>query len=54
MGEDLIKRSDALSILEKVFDEYSMSFGEDRGGFAEAVPKAIKAIPAVVKAGERN
>ena len=46
MSNDLISRSDVLRVLETVFYEYKMSFGEHYGGFAEAIPKAIESIPA--------
>lgn len=49
---DLIKRSDVLAALEKVFDCYRMSFGGNNGGFAEDVPNAIEDIPAVCNTGE--
>lgn len=45
MSNDLISRGEVLSALEKVFGKYNIGFGGDRGGFAEAVPKAIEAIP---------
>lgn len=45
MDDDLISKKEVLSTLEKVFNEYKMSFGEHYGGFAEEVPKAIKSIP---------
>ena len=45
MGNDLISRKEAKFVLEKVFDEYRMSYGEHYGGFAEAVPRAIDSIP---------
>lgn len=42
---DLIRRKDVLAVLEEVFDQYRMSWGEQHGGFAAAVPTAIKNIP---------
>ena len=45
IGNDLISRSETLSVLQKVFDEYNISFGGTHGGFAEAVPKAVESIP---------
>ena len=44
-GNDLISRKEAKFVLEKIFDEYRMSYGERYGGFAEAVPRAIDSIP---------
>lgn len=49
---DLIKRSDVLATLEKVFNDNRMSYGSDKSGFAKEVPDAIEAIPAVYKMGE--
>lgn len=49
MLSDLIKRSDVLAVLEKVFDRNGMSYGSDKTGFAKEVPNAIEAIPAVCK-----
>ena len=47
MNDDLISRKAVLEILEKVFDEYRMSWspGEKNGGFSSAVPKAINDLP---------
>ena len=42
---DLIRRKDVMAALEKVFDEYGVSWGEHYGGFASAVPNAIENIP---------
>lgn len=44
--DDLIRRSDVLSTLKKVFGEYGVSFGNGAGGFGEALPEAVKSIPA--------
>lgn len=49
MLSDLIKRSDVLAALEKVFDRNRMSYGSDKTGFAKEVPNAIEALPAVYK-----
>lgn len=49
MLSDLIKRSDVLAALEKVFDRNGMSYGSDKTGFAKEVPNAIEALPAVCK-----
>lgn len=49
---DLIKRSDVLAALEKVFNSNRMSYGSDKAGFAKEVPDAIEAIPAVCKMDE--
>ena len=46
---DLIKRSDVLVALEKVFYKYNQAFGGNYGGFAEDVPKAVKEIPAAIQ-----
>lgn len=42
---DLIRRKDVMAALEEVFDDYKMSWGEQYGGFASAVPNAIGNIP---------
>lgn len=42
---DLIKRSDVLETLESVFKKYNIAFGQEYGGFAEAVPETVKIIP---------
>lgn len=42
---DLIKRSDVLETLESVFKKYNIAYGQEYGGFAEAVPESIKNIP---------
>lgn len=47
MSDDLISKKQVLEVLEKVFIEYKMSYGEHYGGFAEAIPKAIENIPPV-------
>lgn len=44
MNNDLIRRGDVLDILEKIFDEYNMTW-DKQGGFAQAVPDAIREIP---------
>ena len=44
MSDDLISRKETLSVLEKVFHEYKISFGNNYGGFAQAVPESIKSI----------
>ncbi len=52
MLSDLIKRSDVLAALEKVFDRNGMSYGSDKTGFAKEVPNAIEALPAFYKMDE--
>lgn len=47
MSKDLIKRSDVLSVLEKVFEKYNVNFGGNSLGFGSAVPDSIKSIPSV-------
>lgn len=47
MSKDLIKRSDVLSVLEKVFEKYNVNFGGDSLGFGAAIPDSIKSIPSV-------
>lgn len=46
---DLISRQAVLEVLESVFNRYRMAWNpekqEDYGGFASAVPNAIKSIP---------
>ncbi len=42
---DLIKRSDVLETLESVFKKYNIAYGQEYGGFAEAVPESIRNIP---------
>lgn len=42
--DDLIRRGDVLNALEKVFDDYRQMW-DDKGGFAKAVPDAIRNIP---------
>ena len=44
---DLIKRNEVLEVLEKVFDEYGMTW-DKQGGFAKAVPDAIRNIKRAV------
>lgn len=46
MKDDLISRKVVLEELEKVFEEYGMAWGEEYGGFAQAVPETIAKIPA--------
>lgn len=43
---DLIRRSDVLEALEQVFDKYGILW-DQKGGLAEAVPNAIRSLPAV-------
>lgn len=45
MSNDLIRRNEVLSALEKLFTYYNISFGGSSGGFATAVPKVIMDIP---------
>lgn len=47
--DDLIRREDVLTALEKVFAEHKYSYGEKHGGFAADVPQAIKSIPSIKK-----
>lgn len=52
MSNDLIRRKEVLSLLEKVFHKYNIGFGGDSGGFAQEVPEAIKSMPAAY--GEKS
>lgn len=45
MSNDLISRAEVLMTLEKIFGEYRISWGSECGGFAAAVPEAVKQIP---------
>lgn len=47
MYEDLIKRGDVLSTLERVFKKCNIAFGGTLGGFGQEVPKEIESIPAI-------
>lgn len=45
MNNGLIERKKVISTLRKVFEKYNIGFENGQGGFADEVPKAIKAIP---------
>lgn len=45
MIEDLITRSEVLSVLKRVFGNYGISFSEKCKGFVEEVQTAINEIP---------
>ena len=45
MSNDLIHRREVLSVLEKIFETYRISFCKGPGGFADAVAEAINDIP---------
>lgn len=47
MSNDLIERKEVISVLKEVFKKYNIGFKNGQGGFADAVPSAIEAIPTV-------